>query len=283
MPSYSNGRIPDSLLVIFKTGNNKTDGAWKHQLSPSTLLKHRALVALAKKNTGKDLKISDGWGAYRPYNIQELARKLYGMGAAVPGTSSHGGFWEGRQTLAIDYGNWGEVYGWNRDAFYRDVRAVGLEPGLIHPSRGNGYPDEPWHVVDLDPWASVPAGGKINTLKENDTMQSIQANGHLYGVDTEFITHYGNVAQAEITRKVTSVLDEEHKLRDLKQFQDLLDGLGIPRNVVDGHKGLIFNPQAKNGKGAFEKNGTWSRRREILAGQARIEAKIDALKQANKE
>lgn len=154
MATYSNGYIPDSLLVTFDSGTNTTDGKWYHKLSPGTLSKHRALVALAKKNTGRDLKISDGWGAYRPYNIQELARKLYGTGAAVPGTSSHGGFWEGKQTLAIDYGNWGGVYGWDRDAFYRDVRAVGLEPDLISPRRG--YPDEPWHVVDLVPWASAP-------------------------------------------------------------------------------------------------------------------------------
>lgn len=161
MPSYSNGYVPEHLLVTFKTGWNKTDGNWKHQLSPSTYRKHQRMVELARRRTGRTLEISEGWGAYRPYNIQVIARNLYGNGAAWPGTSSHGGFWENKQTLAIDYANWGWVYDWNRDAFYADVRTAGLVPGLIHPSRGNNYPDEPWHVVDLDPWAPVPAGNKV--------------------------------------------------------------------------------------------------------------------------
>lgn len=165
MPNYSNGHIPDGLLVTFNTGWNSTDGNWKHQLSASTYRKHLALLALTRQNTGRTLTITEGWGAYRPYNIQVLARQLYGYGAATPGHSSHGGFWEGQQTLAIDYGNWGWVYGWNRDDFFWAVREVGLTPGLIHPSRGNNYPDEPWHVVDLDPWAPVPAG--LN-YKEDD-------------------------------------------------------------------------------------------------------------------
>ncbi|WP_144795687.1 hypothetical protein [Microbacterium paludicola] len=182
MPTYSNGSIPDYLLTTFKTGWNSTDGNWKHQLSPSTLRKHLALVARARKRTGKTLEISEGWGAYRPLNIQHLARRLYGNGAAWPGTSSHGGFWENKQTLAIDYGNWGWVYNWDRAAFYEDVRAVGLAPGLIHPSRGNDYPDEPWHVVDLDPWAPVPSGSassapaKPDKSEEDDEM----ANNVMY-------------------------------------------------------------------------------------------------------
>ena len=158
MPSYSNGYIPDNLLVTFHTGWNAAEGSWAHRLSPATYAKHLNLVALAKRNTGGDISVTDGWGAYRPYASQVYARQLYGNGAAWPGTSSHGGFWEGKQTLAIDY-NWGPAYGWNRDAWFRDVRAVGLTPGLIHPSRGNNYPDEPWHVVDLDPWGAVPSTG----------------------------------------------------------------------------------------------------------------------------
>lgn len=152
---YSNGFIPDSMLVTFKTGWNSGEGAWKHQLSPGTYAKHLALVELARKNTGGTVSITDGWGAYRPYDSQVYARSLYGLGAAYPGTSSHGGFWENQETLAIDY-DWGGAYGWDRDAWFRDVRVVGLTPGLIHPSRGNGYPDEPWHVVDLAPWAPPP-------------------------------------------------------------------------------------------------------------------------------
>lgn len=168
MPSYTNGYIPDSLLITFNVGVSSGEGVWKHQLSPGTYAKHLALVALARKNTGRTLQISTGWGAYRPMPAQVYARKVHGNGAAVPGTSSHGGFWEKKQTLAIDYGNWAYVYNGDRAAFYRDVRAVGLEPGLISPQRG--YPDEPWHVVDLAPWAAAGAAG----TSEEDVMNDAQ-------------------------------------------------------------------------------------------------------------
>lgn len=176
MPEYSNGHIPESLLVTFATGWNAAEGTWKHQLSPGTYAKWLALVALAKKNRGRTLEITEGWGAYRPFSIQQQARRMYGTGAAWPGTSSHGGFWEGQQTLAIDVGNWGSVYGWDRGAFYQDVRACGLTPGLISP--GRGYPDEPWHVVDLAPWAPAPAPTKTPTApvvveeEEEDDMKN---------------------------------------------------------------------------------------------------------------
>lgn len=157
MPSYRNGEVPGSLLVTFASGWLPNEGTWYHQLPPATYAKHQALVALAKRNTGRVLKISEGWGAYRPLSVQVYAKKVHGIYAATPGTSSHGMFWEGMQCAAIDYGNWSYVYNGNRATFYRDVRAVGLEPGLISPQRG--YPDEPWHVVDKQPWAAPASGG----------------------------------------------------------------------------------------------------------------------------
>ena len=154
MPTYSNGYIPADLLVTFASGTNN-DGYWEHQLSPGTLAKHRALVARVKARKGGDLRLTPGWSCYRPYYWQVVARRLYGIGAATPGTSSHGGFWEGKQTLAMDYHNWSTIYGANREEWFADCCAVGLAPAMIMRSRG--YPDEPWHVIDLDPWAPAPA------------------------------------------------------------------------------------------------------------------------------
>jgi hypothetical protein len=155
---YPNGEVPESALVIFKRGWNSRDGDFYWGLPPSTYRKHLALVARALKRTGRTLSPSDGWSTDRPLAAQVAARKRYGNGAARPGTSSLGGFWEGRDTAAIDYGNWAWVYakfGARAQAeFYADCRAVGLTPGMI--SKARGYPDEPWHVIDLDPWAPVP-------------------------------------------------------------------------------------------------------------------------------
>lgn len=172
---YRNGEIPESALVIFKRGHNERDGDFYWGLPASTYRKHLALIARALERTGRTLSPSDGWSTYRPLAAQVAARKRYGNGAAVPGKSSHGGFWEKRDTAAVDYGNWAWVYAKfgarAREEFYADCRAVGLTPGMI--SKARGYPDEPWHVIDLDPWAPVPAGS-ITSMEDEMSAKAEQ-------------------------------------------------------------------------------------------------------------
>lgn len=148
MTKYRNGQIPASALIKIASGTNG-DGYWEHLLSPSQKRKHDALVARARKRTGRTLKITSGWNAYRPLEPQWTAKRKYGSGAAWPGTSSHGGTYKGADAMAMDYGNWSWVYGGDRAAFFADCRAVGLDPGVIS--------NESWHVIDRDPWAPVPA------------------------------------------------------------------------------------------------------------------------------
>lgn len=154
MPTYKNGYVPLTVLISFGSGVDQY-GAWEWLLSPATYARHRRLVEIAFKRTGVRLSPSKGYSCYRPYLFQVKYRQEHGVWAAVPGTSSHGGEFQGRDSLAIDYGNWSAVYGGDRAAFYADVRAAGLTPGVISPA--NGFPDEPWHVVDFDPWGPVPA------------------------------------------------------------------------------------------------------------------------------
>lgn len=163
---WRNGYIPESDLVIFRRGRNATDGDWYWGLTPATYARHLALVARAKARTGRTLEPGDGWSTYRPYAAQVIARRIHGIYAAVEGTSSHGGYWEGRETLAVDYSNWSWVYGGDRAAFYDDCRAVGLTPGMIEPRRG--YPDEPWHVIDMNPRSGAPASSNATPFEEDD-------------------------------------------------------------------------------------------------------------------
>lgn len=154
---WKNGYIPAADLFVFHRGTNSTDGDWYWALTPGTYARHLDLVERARKRTGKALTPSVGFSTYRPYASQEVARRMFGNGAAIPGTSSHGGFWEGRETLAIDYGNWSYVYSGDRATFFADVRAAGLTPNMISP--GRGYPDEPWHVIDMNPRSAPAAAG----------------------------------------------------------------------------------------------------------------------------
>lgn len=197
--AFKNGRVPQDKLITFASGWLPNEGTWYHQLPPGTFAKHLSLVALAKRNTGRTLKPSEGWSCYRPLNIQEYAKKVHGIWAATPGTSSHGMFWERIECSAIDYGNWSYVYNGDRAAFYRDVRAVGLEPGLISPQRG--YPDEPWHVVDKKPWAAgaATAGGavpfaqpKISIPNEEEEDMALKGLSYIRSSDNKRIVAYFN-------------------------------------------------------------------------------------------
>lgn len=159
-----------------------------------------------------------------------------------------------------------------------------IAPFYGYDSEGYAFA-ETWHKrYNRDPWRRVASSAATAAPKESDNMQSISINGNLYGVDTEFITHYGTLLQAKVTREVTSVADELHDLnkaygnRANEAWAELLDGLGIPRNVIDG-KGRVLNPQstAVKPEDRFEGNGTWSRRREILARVADLDKRIAAL------
>lgn len=183
-----NGEVPESELVIFERGRNGTDGDWYWGLPPATYAKHLNLLTLARRRGRGELAPSDGWGTYRPYGAQVIARRIYGNGAAWPGTSSHGLYWEGRDTAAVDYSNWGWVYGWDIVAFAADCRAVGLTPLMIVPARG--YPYEPWHVIDLDPLGPAPSAldGVTKFDPQGDDMYDDNARKELLGRFDDVVT-----------------------------------------------------------------------------------------------
>ncbi|MBD8477558.1 hypothetical protein [Microbacterium sp. CFBP 8794] len=190
--AWRNGNIPEGDLVIFERGYNDTDRNWYWGLTPGTYARVLALIALAFLHTGRRLSPGDGWSTYRPLWAQEIARRIHGIFAATPGASSHGGFWEGRETLAIDFSNWSWVYGGDRAAFYADCWAVGLTPGMIEPRRG--YPDEPWHVIDMNPRAGAPAPAGTITPSEEDELMA---------------------AKDEIIASITKLQAEIHDRRDV--------------------------------------------------------------------
>lgn len=113
-------------------------------------------------------------------------------------------------------------------------------------------------VYDPAPASSGATKFTTNTTEDTDMYSIIVDGRHHYGAGKQYLTHYGDPEQADITRKVTSASDELHKL-SLRQFYSLLDGLGVPREVVKD--GKVLNPAT----GLHEANGTWSREREILA------------------
>lgn len=134
--------------------------------------------------------------------------------------------------------------------------------------RKNGRAVDPYGYVHNAPLAGTAAAPAApipvpTAPQENDMTYSISVDGHYYAVAPQFISHHDTIGQATVTRNVVSATDEFHVLSST-QFTELLDGLGIPREVVQ--PGAVLDPQA----GSHRSNGTWSRDREILAALSRI-------------
>lgn len=146
MPRYANGQAPLSALV--KLGE-------QHYLPAGTAARWKELQRLAWEKYRVWLIISPGWNAFRPLAIQYEYREELGVWAAVPGYSSHGLTFDGRDCAAIDVYNWAEL-GWGR--FAALCRLVGFTVDFVSPQ-------ELWHIGDFDPW-NVPTFAVITINPE---------------------------------------------------------------------------------------------------------------------
>jgi hypothetical protein len=155
MVRYANGRIPDSELVSFKSGGES------FRSTPASVRRWLNLVADCQKLYGVTLTITSGPNAYRSYASQvamKLKYTLQGkpMQAAAPGTSSHGGNYNGTYTgyvrkdsSAFDVNNWQSI-GWTK--FSALAHKHGFSTNVVQPK-------ELWHIVDFNPW-TMPASTK---------------------------------------------------------------------------------------------------------------------------
>lgn len=159
MVTYRNGEVPYSVVSVVLASGSDRNGYWEFRCTPATA----ARWALAKRNAesmfGRTIFVRTGWNMYRPLHSQEVARRNACAsgncnGAAVPGRSSHGGSWNGRDCLAIDVDpnglSWGQVD--------RAMVAAGFSAGLITEHMSGIRGGEPWHYIDFDAFGPVPAG-----------------------------------------------------------------------------------------------------------------------------
>lgn len=154
MSTYPNGKIPDHLLI--RRGD--------FLLTAGTWAKFDDLVARVKRREDVTLRISTGSipatrgaGAFRTYKMQVLVKAYWTLRgkshmAAYPGTSSHGGEFNGVDALAIDITNYSQI---PLHVFFEEGRAAGFQMGYFDGR--NGRPYEPWHIIDRDPYRKVTA------------------------------------------------------------------------------------------------------------------------------
>ncbi|QNJ55968.1 lysin A [Microbacterium phage Rasputia] len=148
-----------------------------------------------------------------------------------------------------------EEHGWRRTV-YRWVNGVWT---LVERWHYEYFPHLDLHINDKI----------IPTSKENTMPVSVRTpNGKIYAIDTGSIIHYSRPSQATVTTDVNDPgpgTGETHNLT-LTQFVDYLDGMLIPRTVLD-KDGNVLNPET----GKFEVGGAWSWERVNKAANDRIE------------
>lgn len=152
---YPNGQVPLDKLVHL--------GGLIY-LPPGTAARWLWVVAEGKRRWGVTFYITpasargwDGWNGYRPLDAQKKYRNAFGQMAAVPGYSSHGGFYGGQEVFAIDVANWGAVT-WSR--FSGLMAEAGLRTNFVNP-------EERWHVGDFNnPWVIDPKFGDDMSVED---------------------------------------------------------------------------------------------------------------------
>ena len=223
MAKYPNGRIPKDTLVHL---------GGDHYLTQATALKWEALVNLVKRRHNVTLRITPGPNAYRDYAGQvEAKRKATEAGrpmdAATPGTSSHGGEYQGRDSMAIDVYNWGAI---GRAAFYTAARESGFEPGY--------FSWEPWHIIDWEPYKVIPQPEPEPQPKqiEEDEMLFLNIDSkYLVSVGVGVLKHWGpSTSQATRERvKNISRADNAWQSVTFEQFTATLSAYGCDPNIWD--------------------------------------------------
>lgn len=152
---YANGRYPLDLFV--HRGGNL-------YFTPSLNARWNEMVRLAVEKYGVRLYVTGdvdglgGWNVYRPFDPQVAYRRHYGIMAAVPGTSSHGGRYKGQEVFAVDVANWRDLapgndsLAWGR--FVALARTVGLTVDFVSPR-------ELWHIGDFNHAWIAPVFGAV--------------------------------------------------------------------------------------------------------------------------
>lgn len=155
MASHANGRFPERLFIEAGSGRDM-HGVWKHLFPAGTYARWTGLVADAKKQYGVTLRVTPGWNVYRPLAIQQSYRDYFASigrptQAAWPGTSSHGGVYNGRDSMAIDVQNWKDLAPGNERLAWQRFAALCKKWGFTVDFVS---PQELWHIGDFNPWVA---------------------------------------------------------------------------------------------------------------------------------
>lgn len=172
MARYPNGQIPEHLLVRVGV---------EHYATPATAKRLSNLIADVFANEGILLRVTGGPNIYRNLKWQRFYWDVLPYPqAAYPGTSSHGGEYQGKDAIAADIDNWAQL---GKAKFYRYA--------VKHGFTVNVFDWEPWHIIDFNPWVmpSPSGGGNVTPPTLTPEEEEEEMNGFQYKNATGAMVH----------------------------------------------------------------------------------------------
>jgi hypothetical protein len=145
------------VSVVLASGTDE-NGYWEFRCTPAFAARWAFAKAYALKHFGRTIFIRTGWNIYRPIASQRVARANACAagncaGAAVAGSSSHGGNWNGRDCLAVDV----DPNGLTWDQVDEAMSAAGFAVQQITEAMSGISGGERWHYIDFAAFGAVPA------------------------------------------------------------------------------------------------------------------------------
>lgn len=173
MATYSNGNVPYSVVSVVLAGGTDENGPWEFRCTPAFAARWAFAKRYAETRFGRTIYIRTGWNIYRPLFSQVTARRNACAagncsGAAVVGSSSHGGNWNGRDCLAVDV----DPNGLTWDQVDEAMAAAGFAIQQITEAMSGISGGERWHYIDFNAFGPVPAGMDATAFTQDSDPQS---------------------------------------------------------------------------------------------------------------
>ena len=164
---WSNGQIPDSVVSVVLASGHDENGYWEFRCTPAFAARWAFAKLEAERRFGRTIHIRTGWNIYRPLFPQQTARRSACAqgncnGAAYPGSSSHGGEWNGRPCLAVDV----DPNGLTWDQVDQAMAAAGFAIQQITEAMSGIRGGERWHYIDFNAFGPVPAGSNSTSWED---------------------------------------------------------------------------------------------------------------------
>ncbi|MEI3845308.1 MULTISPECIES: N-acetylmuramoyl-L-alanine amidase [unclassified Microbacterium] len=231
VPRYPNGEAPLDVLVSRPSASKDFC-----LMFPGTAVKYDRLVQLGRARYGWTPLVSGPDDAYRRLSVQIEYKRIYGGNAAAPGYSSHGGWFEGAETGALDIGNWGDI---GQDAFYQLASDAGFVPGY--------FDWEPWHIIDYTPW-DVPARPAPVTVPEEDDMLALKIGiGGTWHLCTLGLGVFRHLISSDDPERIKNIIraDDKWLETDGNELPKLLQTYGCDLNIWDVRNGafVVYDPR----------------------------------------